>query len=276
MRSCWQLPGTNNVPGREAPLGETGPEPPFHGFLSNWLRMVVGFVTFGGLGTLYYAVALLALPSVRLRRAMARVYANVASGLVLRIIGCELDVAEPAPADVGPAIFVLNHASALDAFVLMAVWPPKACAVGKKEVIWYPFFGIAFWLAGNLFIDRGDHEQAVEAMARLTRRVHAEGLNLWIAPEGTRQYSGRLGPFKKGFVHLALATRLPVRPIVIHDAHRIWPNRTFRLAPGTVRVEVLDAIPTDDWSADTVDEHVRQLRAVYAEALQPHQRPLEL
>ena len=97
--------------------------------------------------------------------------------------------------------------------------------------------------------------------------VKEKGLSIWIWPEGTRSLDGKLIPFKKGFVHLALATGLPVVPVIVHGAHKVWPAKTMQFYPGEVKVEVLDPIKTDDWNRETVDKHVEEVRSFMAKAL---------
>ena len=79
--------------------------------------------------------------------------------------------------------------------------------------------------------------------------------------------NGKLIPFKKGFVHLALATGLPIVPIVLHGAHERWPAKTMQFYPGDVRVEVLDSIQTDTWTKENIDEHVEEVKDLMAKAL---------
>jgi 1-acyl-sn-glycerol-3-phosphate acyltransferase len=167
----------------------------------------------------------------------------------------------------GPAIYVTNHTSALDLFISMAICPYGGCGVGKKEVARIPFFGWAYWLSGHLLIDRGNRERAVASMNKLSKFVNGKKLSIWIWPEGTRSMDGKLIPFKKGFVHLALATGLPIIPVILHGAHKRWPAKTMQFYPGEVRVEVLDPIDTKDWNKDGIEAHVNQVKSVMSEAL---------
>jgi 1-acyl-sn-glycerol-3-phosphate acyltransferase len=105
------------------------------------------------------------------------------------------------------------------------------------------------------------------SMNKLSKFVNDKKLSIWIWPEGTRSMDGKLIPFKKGFVHLALATGLPIVPVVIHGAHKRWPAKTMQFYPGEVRVEVLEPISTDSWSKDTIDDHISEVRKVMASAL---------
>ena len=168
-----------------------------------------------------------------------------------------------------PCILTLNHASQLDAFLVMAAFPPRGCGVGKKEVLWLPMFGQAYWLAGMLLIDRSSREKAIEEMDRLSAVVHELGLSPVISPEGTRSPDGSLGLFKKGVVHMAIATRLPIRPLVIQHAWRNMRPRQFRIKAGSLRAEVLPDIDTTDWSVETLDEHLDTIRQAYVTALEP-------
>ena len=104
-------------------------------------------------------------------------------------------------------------------------------------------------------------------MDKLTKFVNDKDLSIWIWPEGTRSMDGKLISFKKGFVHLALATKLPVVPVILHGAHERWPAKTMQFYPGEVKVEVLDSIETGDWNKETIDEHIETVRNVMANAL---------
>lgn len=240
-----------------------------------WLRIGAGFALFSSGALLLIPLFVLLLPWRGLRVRLGVAWVRIIFPTIVRVLGVELDdQASPALRAAAPAIFVLNHTSSLDTVLSFALMPPGCCGIAKKEALWIPVFGQAYWLSGHLLLDRGDRERAVSSMARLAGVVAKHRLNIWLGPEGTRSPDGRLGPFKKGFVHLALATRLPVVPLVLEGAHRIWPPRTFDLAPGRVVARALPPIPTTEWDAEHIDEQVAQVRQAYLDALPPEHLPL--
>jgi len=149
----------------------------------------------------------------------------------------------------------------------MELCPYGGCGVGKKEILRIPLFGLAYWLAGHLLIDRGNNTKAVASMKKLSDFVKAKGLSIWIWPEGTRSLNGKLIPFKKGFAHLALATGLPIVPVVAHGAHKVWPAKTMSFYPGEVKIQVLDPIKTNDWSKENLNDHIEKVKGLMDNAL---------
>ena len=144
--------------------------------------------------------------------------------------------------------------------------------MAKKQVVWYPFFGVLYLLSGHLRLDRANHARAVEAMAGTAALMKRYNLGVWLWPEGTRARDGRLKAFKKGFAHMALATRLPIVPVVVANAHRAWRHGSWVIHPTALDIKVLDPIPTTDWTLERLDEHVAEVRARVEAALPPDQR----
>ena len=173
-----------------------------------------------------------------------------------------------------PAIYVANHSSNLDFFLCIWMCPYGGCGVVKKQFVYLPFFGWLYLLSGHLRISRTDRSQAIAALEDTARLVRKHRLGVWIMPEGSRSRDARLQPFKKGFVHMAISTGLPVVPVVIHGGHRMWPPRRWRPdRGGTLAIDVLPAIDTTGWKVETGDEHARLVRDQMAAALAPDQRP---
>jgi 1-acyl-sn-glycerol-3-phosphate acyltransferase len=97
-----------------------------------------------------------------------------------------------------------------------------------------------------------------------------------IFPEGTRSPDGRLLPFRKGSIGLALRLGLPVVPVSLIDACRANPKGKYRVRPGAVNVVFHTPIePATDAgsqrdSRDALEERV--YGAIYS-ALPEDQRP---
>ncbi|NUM34217.1 MAG: 1-acyl-sn-glycerol-3-phosphate acyltransferase [Candidatus Brocadiae bacterium] len=174
-----------------------------------------------------------------------------------------------------PAIYVLNHASALDVVLSMFLAPIEVVSIAKKEVAWIPFLGWAYFLSGHLLIDRKNKEKAISSLNKNAEYVKKNSLGVWIWAEGTRSQDGRLQPFKKGFAHIALATRLPIVPVVMHNTHKKWPKHgLIHLAPFEVRIQVLDPIDTTSWTEENLDNSIQEVRMKFIENLGPEQKPL--
>ncbi len=238
------------------------------GPISFILRFTFGFVWLGFWSLLCMCLMILALPFRTLRVRIGNFCGKIIGPVVSRLVGAKIINPDSKKLNTSaPAIFVTNHTSALDVFVGMALCPYGGCGIGKKEILKIPFFGQAYWLAGHLLIDRSNNAKAIASMAKLSDFVKSKNLSIWIWPEGTRSVDGKLIPFKKGFVHLALETGLPVVPVMLHGAHEVWPAKTMQFYPGNVEVEVLDPIETDKWSKDTVDNHVEHVKSIMAKSL---------
>ena len=89
----------------------------------------------------------------------------------------------------------------------------------------------------------------------------------------TRSVSPRLAPFKKGAFHLAIQAGVPMIPIVIRNAGDVAPKGDFVFRPATVDVEVLPPVDTSDWRAETVEDHVREVRNMFLRALGQPEEP---
>jgi 1-acyl-sn-glycerol-3-phosphate acyltransferase len=239
------------------------------------LRLGAGLVCIGVLVLLMVPVLLLLLPSRVLRIRVANGFGTAIGRSVLWCSGCRIAVSgqEQVRRD-RPAIYACNHTSILDAFTTIWLTPMGTVGVAKREVFYYPFYGQAWWLAGHVFLDRARTEGAKAALRRTAQLVRRERLHLCMLPEGTRSDSGRLLPFKKGIVHLALETRLPIVPMVTMGLAAAWKRGSVQLMPADVAIRFLAPIPTDDWSEDRIDEHLAEVRAAFLAVLPASQRPL--
>jgi putative phosphoserine phosphatase/1-acylglycerol-3-phosphate O-acyltransferase len=192
-------------------------------------------------------------------------FADTASAL----IGMDLDVTgEENLWSHRPAVFVFNHQSKADVIVCARLLRRDIAGVGKQEIkSETPILGKVLELGGLVFIDRANASSAIESMSPLVDAMRKEGKSVVLAPEGTRTISPRLESFKKGAFHLAMQAGVPMIPIVIHNAGDVAPKGDFVFRAATVRVEVLEPVDTSDWSTTTINDHVRDVRNMFARAL---------
>lgn len=194
--------------------------------------------------------------------------------LATAIAGVELDVHGEKNLWVSrPAIFIFNHQSKADAMIIAKLIRKDMASIGKEEIKSMPILGKVMEYSGVVFVDRKNSANAISAMAPLIDVIRNEGKSVVIAPEGTRSPTTRLLPFKKGAFHLAMQAGVPIVPIVMHDAIDIAHKGSFVMRPGKVRVDVLPPVDTSDWSTSTIDEHIRDVRAMFLTALGQEAEP---
>ena len=166
-----------------------------------------------------------------------------------------------------PAVFVFNHQSNVDMVIIARLLRRDISGVGKKEIRDIPLIGRVLEFSGVVLIDRHDSEKAIEAVNTLVDTMRIEGKSVCMSPEGTRSVTPKLAPFKKGAFHLAMQAGVPIVPIVIQNSSDIMPKGDMIYRPATIKVEVLPPVSTDDWSVETIEEHVNSVRDMYLHTL---------
>jgi 1-acyl-sn-glycerol-3-phosphate acyltransferase len=145
-----------------------------------------------------------------------------------------------------PYVFMSNHRSQFDILANVVALPEFQLRwVAKRELARVPVFGWALRHTGHIIVDRGDHEQAVGSLRVAGERMHDEGISVIIFPEGTRSRVGEpMLPFKKGGFMLALATGLPIVPMVVKGSGELLPSGSWQARAGVVDVVVGPPIAT--------------------------------
>jgi putative phosphoserine phosphatase / 1-acylglycerol-3-phosphate O-acyltransferase len=182
------------------------------------------------------------------------------SGVHLNVIGKENLTAQR------PAVFIFNHRNQVDPIISGALVRDNWVGVGKKELLKDPIMGTLGKLLDGVFIDRDDPVAAVETMHTVEERAK-NGLSIVIAPEGTRLDTTEVGPFKKGPFRIAMAVGIPIVPIVIRNAEIVASRNSATMNPGTVDVAVFPPISVEDWTLETLPEHIADVRQLYLDTL---------
>lgn len=125
-------------------------------------------------------------------------------------------------------ILMSNHQSSYDIFTIMRAFPGTLRMVSKIEMFRIPVLGGAMYNAEFVPLDRSDKDKAREGLEYAKARL-SSGVNVWIAPEGTRSNDGRLLPFKKGGFVIALQTGFPIMPVTVSGSRDVLRSKGFRV-----------------------------------------------
>jgi 1-acyl-sn-glycerol-3-phosphate acyltransferase len=112
-----------------------------------------------------------------------------------------------------PTLYVANHASYLDVFVLGGLL--KGAFVAKSEVASWPLFGKLAQLQNTLFLERRAR-RAREQIAVVSNYLRNRG-SLIMFPEGTSTSGDYVAPFRSTL--LAAADDLNIQPITVAYTH---------------------------------------------------------
>jgi 1-acyl-sn-glycerol-3-phosphate acyltransferase len=158
-----------------------------------------------------------------------------------------------------PVVFVANHISWADIWVLLVGLPGTVRFVFKKELSKVPFLGQAAHAMGHIEMDRANRSSAFAAYDRAAGRVR-QGTSAIVFAEGTRSRRGKLQPFKKGPFVLAIAAQAPIVPVYCEGTYEHLPPGSISPVPGEVSVRIGEPIPTAGLGYDARDDLAEQAR----------------
>ncbi|XVF03883.1 hypothetical protein REPUB_Repub05bG0031500 [Reevesia pubescens] len=240
--------------------------------LISCVRIVTCFLTMMVTTFIWAIIMVLLLPWPSQRIRQGNIYGHVTGRLLMWILGNPIKIEGKEFSN--EAIYISNHASPIDIFLIMWLTPTGTVGIAKKEIIWYPLFGQLYVLANHLRIDRSNPRTAIQSMKKAVQTVIKHNLSLIIFPEGTRSKNGRLLPLKKGLVHLALQSRHPIVPIVLTGTHLAWKKGSLHIRPAPISVKFLPPISTDSWTDDNIDYYIKLVHDIYVENLPDPQKPI--
>ena len=163
----------------------------------------------------------------------------------------------------GPAVFVANHVSALDAVVMAEALPPR-----------YRHRSVVVAAADSIFKRKWEARLAQVTVDAFPiprgggARPHLEYLkelmhDKWsviIFPEGRLTVTGAIGAFRKGAAILAMDTGTPIVPAYVDGMYEVLPR--FRRVPRPGRVTVTFGRPMRPTPADDYDSFIAAVENV--------------
>src|SRR5713226_7636083 len=204
-------------------------------------------------------------------RGMRRMRAALQASLLFPALKsfCRLDVRERdhLRALVGPAVFVANHVSALDAVVMAEALPPRyrhrSVVVAAADSIFKRKWEarLAQVTVDAFPIPRGGGaRQHLDYLKELLQK----NWSVIIFPEGRLTVTGAIGTFRKGAAILAMDVGVPIVPAYVDGMYEVMPRFRRVPKPGHVSVtfgEPVKAHPNDDYDSmiSRVEGIVRRL-----------------
>lgn len=241
--------------------------------IRDWLTTLPTLAAFGLALTGFHLVGLAALPFGK--RSFEKVMAALQRTLIstFRISGVRVDTqGRDGFASTGGYIFVSNHQSMYDVPIfggLLRRNYPKY--VAKSELAkGIPSVSLNLRHGGNALIDRGDRDQAMDAIRDMAAEAERRDVSVVIFPEGTRSRVGELGDFRAGGLTAIMeaAPNLEIIPTAIDGSWRVFQRNMFPVPYGAaVHVRFGEPIarvrgesPTEVlercrvWIEETIDE----------------------
>ena len=134
-----------------------------------------------------------------------------------------------------PYLYLFNHESLMDPFMLGGAVKHYITAVGAEYQFSYPIWGTLAKHHGVIPIKRDNLKKAIHSLDKVEEAI-SKGKSFLISPEGTRTISGELGKFKKGPFHVALNTGVTIVPTALIGAYKAKKKTDWRLQPGILKV----------------------------------------
>ena len=156
--------------------------------------------------------------------------------------------------------FAANHESALDIPLVFASVPFQMVSVAKIELKHIPFLGWAMQAGGHFFVDRKNHQRSMKSMNKARKSMEDNPRSVIIFPEGTRSKNGKVMPYKKGGLVMAIDLNIPVVPVGIIGARSYTRNRFDRKKSTRLEIKIGKPLNTNNLTYNDRNDFVKKVR----------------
>lgn len=225
-----------------------------------WL-LTVGFGTLvlGSIVTLIFGtVTLFQFPELY-RQTVVRYFSKV----ILRIAGINV-ILEDRFHQEGPCVYISNHLSAFDIFIICSLGLPKTryfMSVSTLKFLPMTIVGLVtkvFYIA-----EQTEPEKRIRCFETAELELSATNENVYLTPEGCRNNGRDIQQFNRGAFHLAIALQRPIVALYIDCPPECHPGLGLVASSGSIRVRCIEIIPTTGLTVEHVDELRDRVRSVY-------------
>lgn len=122
--------------------------------------------------------------------------------------------------DLPQAVFVSNHQSHNDIFILLKAIERPVRFIAKKELFTSKIFRHFMKLSKSYPLDREDPRESMKVLKEVVNDLNSSDANVVVFPEGTRSKKREMLEFKAGLFSMLSRTEVPIIPTYIHDSYR--------------------------------------------------------
>ena len=164
-------------------------------------------------------------------------------------------------------IFVANHQSMFDIFLVYGYLNAKFKWIMKQEIRKTPLLGKACESMGHIFIDRSSPMRAQKSLEAAKERLLQGNNSIFLFPEGTRSANGKIGRFKRGAFTIARDLHFQIIPVTISGAYNVLPKKGWFITPGKITMTIHQPIDTSNLNEDNLNETIDQIKNIVESAL---------
>ncbi|MDI6799139.1 MAG: lysophospholipid acyltransferase family protein [Actinomycetota bacterium] len=146
----------------------------------------------------------------------------------------------------GPVIFVANHVTAIDPFVVaVALSKRKLSSIAKEELFRSPILAAFLTRIGVFPVSRGKYDRKI---LKRSLEILLGGGALALFPEGTRYRlgEGELGPLQDGAALISIMSAAPIIPLAITGTDKAILQGAKFICPAKVRVKIGRVVTRSD------------------------------
>jgi 1-acyl-sn-glycerol-3-phosphate acyltransferase len=174
-----------------------------------------------------------------------------------------------------PCLFVLNHKSNIDPFVIIKVLMEQKglsyfSIIAKQELKKRKRVSAVMELIDSIFINREDLRSVYEGFEQQKRAISDKGKSIVLFIEGHRYFNDEFGEFKSTALKIAYQTYIPIVPIVMYGTSGLMDKNKSNINKHKhIKVKALEPLKPNQFitsSNEFISEKLKtEMQRVYFE-----------
>ncbi|WP_373601092.1 lysophospholipid acyltransferase family protein [Paraclostridium bifermentans] len=167
----------------------------------------------------------------------------------LKLVNINVDVLGRDKIPKEPVLFVINHSSMLDSYILVSnIDRPIGCIIAD-EPVWKKMPIVNKWASviRCIYIDRHDNRKGLKSIIEASNAIK-DGHSMAVFPEGdlswVRDPKSLISEFKSGALKIAYKAKCPIVPLVIKNSRETYSGYEpiGKIKSLNVEIEFLDPV----------------------------------